>query len=117
VERFIDEMCAFGPDLRVTKTEMYEAYEQWCIEEDEEAKGTKTFVGLMNEKGVVKNFEGKKSNGLRIWSGIDLRRSDPDTPVPPQVTLYKSPANKGVVKHQRVTSLKNRKTLLRIPLA
>jgi len=79
-ERFLDEMCVFGPGRKVTKAEMYEAYERWCIDEDEEAKGTKGFTSVMKERGVVKNFEDKKSNGIRIWMGIDLRRSDPDTP-------------------------------------
>jgi putative DNA primase/helicase len=78
VERFLDEMCVVGEGLRITKAEMYEAYERWCINEDEEAKTSKKFTELMDEKGVVKNFEGKKSNGTRIWLGIKLRGSDPD---------------------------------------
>jgi hypothetical protein len=67
-----------GEGLRISKTDMYAAYEEWCVSEDEEPKTAKKFTELMDEKGVVKNFEGKKSNGIRIWMGIELRGSDPD---------------------------------------
>jgi len=79
-ERFMSEVCVFDRSKTVTKTNLYEAYEQWCAEEGEEPKTIKTFGSTMKEKGVVKNFEEKKSNGIRIWQGIGLRESDPDTP-------------------------------------
>ena len=33
---------------------------------------------------MVKNFEEKKTNGIRIWKGIGLRKSDPDPTLPTQ---------------------------------
>jgi phage/plasmid-associated DNA primase len=77
LERFLDEMCEFEPELRVPKTEMYDAYVQWCTEEYEEAKGTKGFAQMMNEKGVVKNFHGAKSGANRIWRGVSLGGNRP----------------------------------------
>jgi len=78
IERFINEVCTLGEGLKVEKQEMFEAYERWCIDEDEEPKTPKSFTGLMLEKGVVKNFEDGKSNGKRIWKRITLRESVPE---------------------------------------
>jgi phage/plasmid-associated DNA primase len=83
-ERFMSEVCVFGRGKTVTKTELYEAYEQWCTEEGEEPKTIKTFGSNMKEKGGVRNFGEKKTNGIRIWTGIGLRESDPDPTLPTQ---------------------------------
>jgi P4 family phage/plasmid primase-like protien len=84
VERFLDATCVFGEDLKIAKGEMYEAYEQWCIEEDEEAKTPKKFTELMDEKGVVKNFVGVRTGGKRIWLGVSLLSLNPQTGTPKQ---------------------------------
>jgi putative DNA primase/helicase len=91
LERFMSERCEFGPDKSVTKADLYEAYEQWCAEEDEEPKTIKTFGSTMKEKGIVLNFEERRTNKNRIWKGIGLRGSV--TPTPPDdesVTTQKS---------------------------
>ena len=46
MERFLSEVCVVGEGLKVEKQEMYEAYEKWCIEEDEEPRTPKSFTGL-----------------------------------------------------------------------
>ena len=79
-ERFMSERCEFGPDKSVTKADLYEAYEEWCAEEDEEPKTIKTFGSTMKEKGVVKNFEERRTKKDRMWKGIGLRESVTDTP-------------------------------------
>jgi putative DNA primase/helicase len=84
IERFLNEMCVVGEGLTISKGDMYSAYEQWCASEDEESKTPKKFTELMDEKGAVTNFEGKKRNGKRIWVGIELRGSDPDPTLPKQ---------------------------------
>jgi len=101
-ERFMSERCEFGPDKSVTKADLYEAYEEWCAEEDEEPKTIKTFGSTMKEKGVVKNFEERRTKKDRMWKGIGLRESVTDTPLRKNLSPPKSPANKRVVKH-RVT--------------
>jgi putative DNA primase/helicase len=116
VERFLDQMCVFGEDLRITKGEMYEAYERWCIEEDEEPKTPKKFTELMDEKGAVKNFEEKKTNGIRIWKGIGLRESDPDTPPEGQSDPVQKSCKHGGVKTLRVRFSLIWQKYLRIPL-
>src|SRR5215212_2308552 len=83
MERFMSEVCEFGPDKVVTKAALYEAYEQWCSEEDEEPKTIKAFGSIMKEKGAVLNFKESKNNKSRIWKGIGLRGS---VPLPPDGT-------------------------------
>src|SRR5215212_5048710 len=83
LERFMSERCEFGPDKSVTKADLYEAYEQWCSEEDEEPKTIKAFGSIMKEKGAVLNFKESKNNKSRIWKGIGLRGS---VPLPPDGT-------------------------------
>jgi putative DNA primase/helicase len=98
-ERFMNEVCEFGPDKSVTKADLYEAYEQWCVEEDEEPKTIKAFGATMKEKGVVKNFEERRTKKVRIWKGIGLRESVTPTPLMTNLSPHKSPANTRVVKH------------------
>ena len=95
VERFLDEMCVVGEGLKVEKQEMYDAYERWCITEDEEPKTPKSFTGMMKEKGAVKNFGDGKSNGLRIWKGITLRKSVPESAPSDNVSLPKKSCKHG----------------------
>jgi hypothetical protein len=91
----LDEVCVVGEGLKVEKQEMYNAYERWCLAEDEEPKTPKSFTGLMNEKGVVQNFEDGKSNGKHIWKGISLRESDPETHPSNNVSLPKKSCKHG----------------------
>jgi putative DNA primase/helicase len=77
LERFLNEMCELGPELRVPKGDMYDTYVQWCTEEDEDVKGPKSFAQMMNEKGVVKNFYSTKDNSNRIWKGVSLQGNRP----------------------------------------
>jgi putative DNA primase/helicase len=98
IDRFFSDVCVFGPEYRVPKKDLFEAYEAWCMENGEGTLSQNMFTRVMGERGVVKGFEEGKSNGIRDWKGIKLQKSDPTPPSPEKVSLDKSPANKGVVK-------------------
>jgi putative DNA primase/helicase len=117
VERFLDEMCVFGPDLRVTKTEMYETYEQWCMEEGEGPHSPKSFTGLMNEKGVVKNFEGGKSGSSRIWKRVALRSNRPNDGTSEEVSHPQKSCKQMGGETSEGHFSENPETFLRIRLA
>src|SRR5215212_8198605 len=95
VERFLDEMCVVGEGLRVSKSDMYEAYEDWCVREDEEPKTPKKFTDLMDEKGVVKNLVGARPGGKRIWKGVTLRSEAPQSGTPEQSGTPKNTCKHG----------------------
>jgi putative DNA primase/helicase len=82
IERFFEDVCAFRADYRVPKKDLFEAYEAWCTENGEGSLSQNMFARVIGERGVVKNFEEGKSNGIRIWKGIKLQKSDPEPPSP-----------------------------------
>jgi putative DNA primase/helicase len=86
-ERFLSEMCEFGPDRWVWTKDLFLAWESWCMDEGEEAGAQKTFTSQMKDRGVVKNFEWKRNKKSSFWAGISLV-GDHDTPP-------KSPAKHG----------------------
>jgi putative DNA primase/helicase len=90
LERFLQEVCVFGEGLQVERPALHKAYEEWCINEDEEPKGSKTFTQLMTDKGVVKNFYPDRSNGKRIWRGVTMGGSEGQSDTSdPSVTAQK----------------------------
>jgi putative DNA primase/helicase len=96
VERFFDDVCVFGPKEKVSRTELYEAWESWCMSEGEIDMGRKKFTGIIGERGVVKGFVDGKYNGTRLWKGIGLQTSTPTPPSWEKYPRHKSPANRGV---------------------
>jgi putative DNA primase/helicase len=79
IERFFEDVCVFGPEERVTRKELFEAYEEWCVENGESAMAQRSFTSTMHERGVVKNFEEGIVDRKRGWMGISV----PKNPSPP----------------------------------
>jgi phage/plasmid-associated DNA primase len=79
VDRFFADVCVFGPEHKVTKKALFEAWETWCYENGEEPGKQTGFTRVMGERGVVRNFQEGLSHGLRVWKGIGLKSApDPD---------------------------------------
>jgi putative DNA primase/helicase len=95
-ERFMGDMCEFGPDKWVWTKDLFSAWESWCLDEGEEPGTQRTFTSQMKERGVVKNFEWKRNKKSSFWAGICLSGDD-DTPP-------KSPAKQGGVVDSGVSS-------------
>ena len=79
IERFFADVCAFGPAEKVTRKELFDAYEEWCVDNGETALPQRSFTSTMIERGVVKNFEDGFVQGKRGWLGISV----PSNPSPP----------------------------------
>ena len=69
--RFIEERCLQLPNLHVGSTELFTAYEKWCMAVREDAGTPTAFSNAMKVKG----FESYRSNGIR-WRGIGLTADD-----------------------------------------
>jgi putative DNA primase/helicase len=72
-ERFFGDVCVFGPEMRVGKTDLFNAWERWCTEEGEDATSLVKFSRDMRDKGEVKGFEQKTIKGKGYWKGIAIR--------------------------------------------
>jgi phage/plasmid-associated DNA primase len=79
IDRFFADACVFGPEERVSKKELFEAWEEWCAEEGVEPRGQTKFTRVMGERGVVKKFAEAKIGGTRLWKGIGLAGNDGET--------------------------------------
>jgi putative DNA primase/helicase len=54
VDRFFRDVCVFGPQEKVTKAALYEAWEAWAVDEGEDAGKQNSFTRTMKERGVEK---------------------------------------------------------------
>ena len=72
VERFFASECVFGPDKRISKVELWEAWESWAMDEGEESGKQVGFSRVMKERGVVKGFREARAKKGRVWEGIDV---------------------------------------------
>lgn len=73
LEQFFQDRCYFYPKGRVSRKELFKAWDDWC-EEMGEVSGTQTgFTRRINEKGGVKKIaEDKSDKNSRGWWGISL---------------------------------------------
>jgi putative DNA primase/helicase len=104
IDRFFEDACVFGPEYSVSKKDLFESYDAWCLENGEGALTQNMFTRVMGERGVVRNFEEVKVRGNRTWKGIGLQKSAPQPPSPGKVPPDKSPANVGVVQEEGALS-------------
>jgi putative DNA primase/helicase len=70
IDRFFNDMCVFGPDKWVSKSDLFEAWEAWAIDEGVTAGAKDRFTTVMKERGIVKGFQEKRTKKLRFWEGI-----------------------------------------------
>ena len=98
IDRFFQDECELGPEKRVTRTALFEAWERWCDSEGESAGSKKSFTSTMIEKGVVKGFGEKRIGNDRGWEGIGLTTppSDPQS-VRNSDSAYLREKERGVV--------------------
>jgi putative DNA primase/helicase len=66
---FIEDCCVITSHSRISKTDFYSAYENWCQKNREQPISKKAFGAKLKERGI----EDGKSGNIRYWSGIGLR--------------------------------------------
>ncbi len=71
---FLSERCVTGENYQATTTELYNAYETWCLDNGEKAESARWLNGQLRNRG----FEPGRSRSSRFWKGIGLVRSDSD---------------------------------------
>jgi phage/plasmid-associated DNA primase len=112
VERFFEDACEFGPEKRVTRTALFQAWERWCDSEGEDAGKQTGFTQTMRERGVVKGFREGKVEKVRGWHGIGLTTGPSETEsVPPSESAYLKEKETPVV-NERVHFDENRSEVL-----
>jgi putative DNA primase/helicase len=52
IDRSFEDACVFGPDKRITKKGLFEAWEEWCDAEGEDPGKQNSFTRVMRERGV-----------------------------------------------------------------
>ena len=66
---FIEDCYTITPHSRISKTDFYIAYENWCGQNREQPISIKAFGKKLKERGTK---DGKSGN-IRYWNGIGLR--------------------------------------------
>lgn len=72
--RFIDECCQEYSEAEVGATELYQAYKQWCEQQEEQPESQRAFGLKMSEKGYKK----EKTRTVKVYRGITLIPVDLD---------------------------------------
>jgi putative DNA primase/helicase len=91
INRFFADMCVFGPEQKITKKDLFAAWESWCIDEGVEAGTSVMFTRTMGERGVVENFEEGFVDGKRGWVGISVAKNPPPPPSDSKLQWSKNP--------------------------
>lgn len=66
---FIEDCCVITPHSRISKTDFYIAYENWCRHNRGQPISINAFGKKLKERGT----QDGKSGSIRFWSGIGLR--------------------------------------------
>ena len=75
---FIDECVIEGPNLEVTKGNLYDAYKRWCDEDGERAMTKRKLGRRLLERGWQ---DGKDTSGdNRIWASVGLVTTKKEPP-------------------------------------
>jgi len=67
---FIDDCCIVERTARVAHSDLYQAYEEWCHQNDEEPIAKRTLTLELQSR----NFVSKRTHGNKLWHGLDLKR-------------------------------------------
>lgn len=70
--RFVAEMCRIGPELRIRRAEIYDAFLRWCTAEGAPECNTWTFCKTMRELGFT-DIRISATGGTGFgWGGVAL---------------------------------------------
>jgi putative DNA primase/helicase len=69
IAKFVAEACWVDPSCHCEATTLYAAYQNWCVEEDEEPVSKKRFGMTLEENGFAPIRAG---TGKRLRKGIDI---------------------------------------------
>jgi len=68
VRLFLEECCEEDETAKITKTDLYQNFKTWCLENGEYVITKRAFGQRLQEKG----FEEKRDGAARWWKGIRL---------------------------------------------
>lgn len=68
--KFIKDRCKLCPQCQIPKSVLYNAYLEWCKENDQIPITHKEFTARLRQKGIKDN---KGTKGVRYYIGIDLK--------------------------------------------
>jgi putative DNA primase/helicase len=66
---FIKERCVQGPGCSIRARELFRAYQEWCMENNEHASSERFMSLRLKELGI----ERSRTSEARYWQGIGLR--------------------------------------------
>jgi P4 family phage/plasmid primase-like protien len=74
IERFLDERCTVGKDLRTGSSTLYLAYQTWCKSSGEFYEKGKAFGEDLKKAG----FQSRHAENGTVWLGVGLNQPAPD---------------------------------------
>lgn len=70
VDGFLGECCRYGDEMREQPANLFDAYQRWCVESDEQALKLVDLRRIFEDFGIDVNY---RSNGIRYWRGVQLK--------------------------------------------
>lgn len=68
LKQFVDEMCVVGPDKRISSSELYQAYKEWCFRKYRRLN-VREFWRAMEDLG----YYHRRTSSTRGFDGVDLK--------------------------------------------
>jgi putative DNA primase/helicase len=71
IGNFIKEFCVQKPEITIRARELFRAYQEWCVENNEQATSERMFGLRMKELGMAQ----KRTAESRYWQGLELMQT------------------------------------------
>jgi P4 family phage/plasmid primase-like protien len=70
IGNWLTECCTTSPKAETKSTALYSSYSTWCLENGHRSSSSATLTRRLSERG----FSSRRSNGVRMWTGISLTK-------------------------------------------
>jgi hypothetical protein len=109
---YFEDRCVIHPRAKVPATQLYKAYQEWCVESGESDESQRRFGGRLQERGFISfRYTAGPHRDRKGWRGIGLRDDHHDddpggSKGPPQLSAQPDKQNLTADEHNRTNSAK-----------
>jgi putative DNA primase/helicase len=75
LDQFVHEGCRLEPELKVKRSDFYNAYKEWCLEVGKKPFAKSKVKDLL-EHGIGYGIIHSRPNGIETFNGVDVNEEE-----------------------------------------